>query len=189
MNPARSIPVPKALLARVLAPYRDGCRYVRSAQVEIPAVGDPSDDLVRIRAEMSIPESCYIDDTGHFNSVEFNLSYNQLVYTLMAQCVADDLLPCFARMTLEEYLARQLPDVLIHDFQSKFKRPMDPRDYRGVVAITKASERGRFLMLQTRAAFEDDGGGSCDGHVTLAIVDGGAARAAAGNESRESGAE
>lgn len=163
--------VADALLAKVLAPYKPGCRYLERAVVEAPNGGDDTDDLVRIRGELGIPESCYIDDTGHFNSVEFNLAYNQLVYTLMAQCVVEGLLPDFAKMSLDEYLARQLPDVLIHDFASTFKRAMDPRAFRGTVAITRAASRGHFLLLHTRCTFEDDGGGSAHGTVSLAIVD------------------
>lgn len=165
----RTIPVEADLLARVLAPYKEECRYLSDAVVEVPPEG--ADHLVRLEGDLSIPFSCYIDDTGHFNSVEFNLCYNQLIYVLMAQCVVSDLLPEFARMTLSEYLARQLPDVLIHDFASKFRRPVDTSRFRGTVEIATVNERSKFLLVRTRCAFEDGAGGSARGDVTLAIVD------------------
>ena len=40
--------------------------------------------LIVGKGRFSIPESCYIDDTGHFNAVEFNICYNQLAYVLFA---------------------------------------------------------------------------------------------------------
>ena len=167
MRPQR-IEVEAGLQARVLAPYKPACRYLLRSSVESAPPG--SEHLVRIRGELGIPSSCYIEDTGHFNSVEFNLCYNQLVYTLMAQCVASALVPALGSLTLEEYFERQLPDVLIHEFQSKFRRPLDPRTFRGSVEIVAAHERRAFIVLETRCAFEDDHGGAAHGAVTLAIV-------------------
>ena len=36
--------------------------------------------LISAKGRFSIPDSCYIDDTGHFNAVEFNICFNQLAY-------------------------------------------------------------------------------------------------------------
>jgi hypothetical protein len=163
-----TLAVQEGLMAQVLAPYKPDCRYLKSAVVELPEAG--ADHLVRLHGELSIQGSCYIDDTGHFNSVEFNICYNQMIYVLMAQCVESRLLPAFAAMTLPEYLARQLPDVLIHDFASKFRRPLSPRAFRGTVSIVEANDRSRFLLLRTHCEFEDGQGGSCQGDVSLAIV-------------------
>jgi len=165
-------PLDASLLTRVLRPYKDGCRYLREAEIEF----DPDDPAapVSLHGELGIEESCYIDDTGHFNSVEFNLCYNQLIYSLMAQCVAGGNLPAFASMSLAEYFARQLPDVLIHTFSSKFKRPMHARAFSGVVTIRSAMRRGGFILLDTECSFRDAGGGSCSGEVSLAIVERGA---------------
>jgi len=172
-------PMEAALLARVLRPYKDGCRYLQRAEIEFDAETPLAP--VRLYGELSIERSCYIDDTGHFNSVEFNLCYNQLIYSLMAQCVAAGNLPAFAGMTLGEYFERQLPDVLIHCFSSKFKRPMDPRAFSGVVTIQSAVRRGGFILLDTRCSFHDAGKGSCSGEVSLAIVERGAQRPIAAN--------
>ena len=165
---AATLHVESALMAQVLAPYKPHCRYLQGAKVELPAAG--ADYLVRLHGELSIPDSCYIDDTGHFNSVEFNICYNQMIYVLMAQCVESRLLPAFAAMTMPEYLRRQLPDVLIHDFASKFRRPLTPRAFTGTVSIVEANDRSRFLLLRTHCEFEDGSGGSCHGDVSLAIV-------------------
>lgn len=162
------IPVGAELQARVLAPYKPHCRYLKSSVVELPEAG--ADHLVRLHGELGIPSSCYIDETGHFNSVEFNICYNQLIYTLMAQCVASSILPAFGAMTLGEYFARQLPDVLIHEFSSKFRRPLDARAFRGTVSIVEAQDRRKFLVLATHCTFEDGHGGTAQGEVSLAIV-------------------
>lgn len=172
-------PVEAALLERVLRPYKDGCRYLREAQIEFDS--DAPLAPVRLYGELSIDRSCYIDDTGHFNSVEFNLCYNQLIYSLMAQCVVAGNLPAFGAMTLAEYFERQLPDVLIHCFSSKFKRPMDPRAFSGVVTIRSAVRRGGFILLDTECSFHDSGKGSCSGEVSLAIVERSARSHSAGN--------
>lgn len=157
-----------ALLDSVLTPYKLDCRYLKQAIVE---VGGPDGTVATIRGELGIPHSCYIDDTGHFNSVEFNICYNQLVYVLMAQLVVSEVTPYFAAMSLGEYLERQLPDVLIHDFSSKFKRPLDMRRFGGRVTIRTTAKRSRFLFVRTECEFADDAGGAARGDVTLAIVD------------------
>jgi hypothetical protein len=162
------IPVGPELQARVLAPYKPHCRYLTRSIVELPEPG--ADHLVRLRGELGISSSCYIDETGHFNSVEFNLCYNQMIYTLMAQCVASSLLSAFHAMTLEDYFARQLPDVLIHEFSSKFRRPLNARVFTGTVSIVEAQDRHRFIVLGTHCTFEDGLGGTAQGDVSLAIV-------------------
>lgn len=161
------------LLTRVLAPYKPHCRYIQRARVS----NDPH--CGRIDGELAIGASCYIDDTGHFNSVEFNLCYNQLVYLLIAELVRTDALPALGGMTLEKYFERQLPDVLIHDFSSKFRRPMRTDAFHGTVEIVDATRRAHFALLHTRVSFKDDDGGSCEGAVSLAVVDREAAAARA----------
>jgi hypothetical protein len=156
------------LLARVLEPYKPGCHYLERAWCELPE--DGADHLVRLTGELAIGSSCYIEDTGHFNAVEFNISYNQLIYTLLGHCVIEHLLPDFQSMDLDEYLARQLPDVLIHRFASKFRRPMTARSFRGQVEITETADRGRFVLVKTTCEFEDDAGGNSHGEVSLAIL-------------------
>ncbi|MGW6540873.1 FcoT family thioesterase [Streptomyces sp. NPDC055051] len=42
----------------------------------------------------TIPEPCYIDDTGHFNAVEFNICYNQLAYYTLAAMIRDRVHGC-----------------------------------------------------------------------------------------------
>lgn len=163
------VPVDDALLQRVLTPYFPNCRYLRSAEAVFDAGGDGPPAL--LRGVLAIPSSCYIDDTGHFNSVEFNICYNQLVYTLMAQCVVSGVTEPFAAMSLDEYLARQLPDVLIHDFASKFRQPMCIERFYGEVRIDEVRDRRRFLFVRTSVRFWDDADGSSEGSVSLAIVD------------------
>ena len=161
-------PVADEVLSKVLAPYKPGCKYLKRAVCELPEAG--ADHLVRLIGELAIEESCYIEDTGHFNAVEFNISYNQLIYTLLGHCVVEGILPAFQGMGFSEYLARQLPDVLIHKFDSKFRRPMSPRAFRGYVDITETSDRGPFIIVKTFVRFEDDAGGNSHGEVTLAIL-------------------
>jgi len=173
-------PVAQDLLDRILKPYKQHCRYLKRAEVECPpgpganghtrASADASAGALAIaHGEFEIPESWYIDDTGHFNSIEFNLCYNQLVYVLMGHCVANKLVAPLARLTLDEYARRQLPDVLIVRLESHFKKAMVSGRFRGRVWIRDASERGRLLMLRTGCEFEDGNGGFSEGEIVLAI--------------------
>lgn len=166
---SRVIPVDASLLKAVLQPYKTHCRYLKAAEVEA-YTNAPQQPLARAKGNFEIPESWYIDETGHFNSIEFNLCYNQLVYVLIGQCVVSKLIPELSRMTYEEYRRRQLPDVLIVKFASTFRKAMDSKQFKGNVYIDRVSDRGKMLLLKTRCDFFDESGGCSDGEVTLAIV-------------------
>jgi hypothetical protein len=162
-----------ALLQQVLVPYKPHCRYLLSASLEHPEQATPAErssaPLVAARGEFSIPESCYITDTGHFNAVEFNICYNQLAYFLMASCVQHRLAP-LAHWSMEEYRRRQLSDFLIVRFTSSFRKQMTALHFTGVVEIRKVLPRSKVLFIQTYCRFEDDKGGLSEGEPLLAIA-------------------
>ncbi|ELP68624.1 FcoT family thioesterase [Streptomyces turgidiscabies] len=159
----------EALLARVLAPYKEHCKYLRSAVVT------ETDGRASAHCEFEIPESCYIDDTGHLNSVEVNICYNQMMYYLVARSVRDGLGTGFASWTLDDFFARQLPDILIARFSSNFRRPVNPRAFSGELefrSVTRRTPAGGspFLHAETTFRYRDAESGRCDGEATLAFV-------------------
>ncbi|MEU3215567.1 FcoT family thioesterase [Streptomyces sp. NPDC006971] len=167
---AQTFATDEDLLPRVLAPYKDHCRYLLTAEVSaLP------DRLSRVRATFAIPESCYIDDTGHLNAVEVNIAYNQMMYYLVAKSVKERLLTGFESWTLEDFWRHQLPDILIARFASRFQRPVDPREFSGDMefrSVDLRSPGGRPLLMATTAyRYWDTEGGRCDGDATLAFVD------------------
>ncbi|WP_424861841.1 (2E)-enoyl-ACP glycyltransferase [Streptomyces sp. MMS24-I29] len=168
-RPVQTFATDEDLLPRVLAPYKEHCRYLLTAEVS----GLP-DGLSRVRATFAIPESCYIDDTGHLNSVEVNIAYNQMMYYLVAKSVKEQLLTGFESWTLEDYWRHQLPDILIARFASRFQRPVSPRDFSGEMAFRsvdlRSPGRGPLLMATTAYRYWDTEGGRCDGDATLAFV-------------------
>ena len=96
-----------------------------------------------------------IGDTGHFNSVEFNICYNQLIYYLIAKSVQEGLLPALRGWTLDDFWRSQLPDILITNFSSSFKRKMRGKRFFGSgvgVADDRASRRVRLVAVADRAA-------------------------------------
>jgi hypothetical protein len=158
-----------ALLMRTMQPYAGkGCVYLKRSSVSMRsglAVGS---------GDFSIAESCYIEDTGHFNAVEFNISYNQLFYYTLAECIRDGLLPQFSGWTLTDYWPRQLPNILIHRMSSSYSRAIDSRSYRGVMTITDIGFRNNsrpLVTVETHVEFTDDNGGRAAGDVSIVIVD------------------
>ncbi|XIE79373.1 FcoT family thioesterase [Streptomyces sp. SBR177] len=169
--PAPGAPTDADLLAEVLAPYRPNCRYLREATVFL------RDGLPAAQCTFHIPESCYIDDTGHFNSVEFNICYNQMAYYLIAKSVRDALVAPFDRWDLDDFRERQLSSILISHFESTFRRPMDGRRFHGEIAVTSVRERdgadGRqpLVLAESTCRYWDDGRGRADGKVRFVVVD------------------
>lgn len=167
--PGRAYATDEDLLARVLMPYKEHCAYVRSAVVTA------GPERAAAHCEFAIPESCYIDDTGHLNSVEVNICYNQMMYYLVAKSVKEGLLAGFANWTLDEFWRHQLPDILIARFASNFRRPVNPRSFSGemeFLSVTRRAPGGGnpFLFAETSYRYWDADGGRCDGEATLAFV-------------------
>ncbi|MEU9731614.1 FcoT family thioesterase [Streptomyces sp. NPDC048002] len=157
------------LLARVLTPYKAHCKYLRSAVVTA------REGLTAARCEFAIAESCYIDDTGHLNSVEVNIAYNQMMYYLVAKSVQEKLLTGFEDWTVDDFWRHQLPDILIARFASQFRRPVNPPAFQGEMEFTSVTRRAPagadpFLHARTVHRFWDADGGRCDGEATLAFV-------------------
>jgi hypothetical protein len=167
------------LLDRVLRPYRaKKTEYLRSAEVSVsPKMDIAGEVCMSAVCRFEIPESCYIDDTGHFNSVEFNICYNQMLYYSVAIAVQEKLIPPFAEWTMDDYWNRQLANFLITDFKSAFKRPMHGRSFHGeiefpeVVAWGGSDVRDALIVLRTTCRYWDEQGGECRGEVRIVITD------------------
>jgi hypothetical protein len=173
---AGSFAVEPEVFDKVLACYKPDCRYLRSALVERPAVqaraydGDDT-PVLSLLCEFSIPQSCYIDDTGHFNAVEFIICLNQMYYMGGAVGAVYGLVPALADMSFDEFLRRQLPDSLIHKLKSTFKRQINARAFSGRIAFPLIEKRSKFIVLETTCAYWDADGGYADGEVDYVIID------------------
>lgn len=164
------------LLGAVMTPYRAHCRYL--VRADVVAVGDlTTGERVTMRCDFEIPESCYIDDTGHFNAVEFNICYNQMLYYVVAKLIKESRTAPFDGWTLDDFWRRQLSQFLIADFHSTFRRSIRGRQLSGEIALTKAVQRGNtgtwnsLLLLYSECSFWDDGGPASSGRVKVVVLD------------------
>ncbi|WP_326553922.1 FcoT family thioesterase [Micromonospora sp. NBC_01813] len=161
-----STAVAEDLLTEVLSCYKPHCRYLLSASVHGR----------RTEGRLAIPESCYIDDTGHLNAVEVSICYNQLLYTALGAAVRDRTEPALAHWTLDDYWRRRLPDVLIVKSTNEFRRPLDPRSFVGqltierVIARTLWVDREPLISIDTGFRFTDAGRGLAVGTARVAIA-------------------
>jgi len=171
-----------ALLSRLLMPYKPHCKYLKSVSVEYASDslnGPTRLDLGPISAhgEFSIPESCYIQDTGHFNAVEFNICYNQIAYYLTAECIRHGLLKGVMDWNLEEYLQNQLSNCFISTFSSTFHKPMKSQRFIGRMDLLAATATRRgYVFLETEVRFGHDENWLSEGAVRLACINAGAGR-------------
>ena len=161
--------VSKELLEVVLAPYKSDCQYLKRALFHYPSDDSPVSSLGFIKGDFQIPESCYIDDTGHFNAVEFNICYNQFFYILIAYLVQNRLLPEMDDWDLEIYQRRQLSDFLITRFSSTFRKPVNSNAFQGMLSINRCVARRGLINVKTSCAFYDEYGWS-EGDVTVCVV-------------------
>ncbi|WP_205678722.1 FcoT family thioesterase [Aquisphaera insulae] len=155
-------------LDRVLGPYRPNCRYLRAARAEFDGV--PGWESLVIRGEFAIDASCYIDDTGHFNAVEFNICYNQLAYVHLAHCIRHGLMPALLGYDLQGFHRLQLSNFLIANINSSYHSPLSPRRFSGEVRVVSAKKRSRFSILRTTCRFRDGADGRSDGEVKLVVL-------------------
>lgn len=160
----------QALLDQVLRCYKPHCRYLKAMELGVDG------DLLRATGEFGIPESCYIDDTGHLNSVEVNICYNQMLYAVIATAVRHGVGEVFNGWSMADFWRRQLPDILIARFSSAFHRPIEPRSFHGEFTVDQTIQRrlrpdaDPLVSLSTSFRYWDEAGGSCEGTARVAIV-------------------
>ncbi len=152
------------LLDEVLSCYKPHCRYLQ--------------EFSGGRGEFVIPESCYIDDTGHLNAVEVNICYNQMLYASIASLVRDGTGPVFDAWTMAEFWRRRLPDILITRITSEFRLPIDARSFAGELVLDRIvsrqlkSDAPPLVAIDTTFRFWDTEGGDASGTARIAIADG-----------------
>jgi (3R)-3-[(carboxylmethyl)amino]fatty acid synthase len=172
-----AVPMERAHLLRVLQPYRRDCRYVLDAVVEhsgdrrAPQPDDP-ESWIAIEGRCSIPASCYIDDTGHFNAVELNITYNQLLYCGLFAMAERGLVAELRHWDTETFFRHQLPDVLIVDYHARFPRPLSPRAFQGRFEIREVLPKPhkQMVLLRTFCEVTCAHGGHADAEVMIALV-------------------
>lgn len=163
-------PLPDPLVARVLRPYQaKGCVYVERAWAEVDERA-PSwlQGGLRLRARLGIPESCYIDDTGHFNSVEFSICFNQIAYLYGATLTQRGLMP--GTRDMGDFERLQLPSMLIRELDCRYERAIDSRAFDGEVWMEATGEKTHYFRLDLRCRFWDDAGGRAEGSVVIAVL-------------------
>lgn len=155
-----------------LEPYKDDCKYLQKAYFSNSQAqkNHENQSLWVIKGDFAIPESCYISATGHFNSVEFNICYNQLFYIMIAYLLDNHLLAVMQDWDLETYKRRQLSNFLIVKFSSIFRRPINPSKFQGTLSINKSSVRGNLIILKTTCNFSDNQDGWSEGDITIAVL-------------------
>jgi hypothetical protein len=166
------IDISEEFVADTLKPYRPNSKYLHRAQIthvqrsESPEVGVP---LVTAAGTFSIPESCYIDNTGHFNAVEFNICYNQLAYVMFGKCFETGIAPKLRFLTLPEYRRHQLQSCYIVSLESRFLKQLNSQDFRAELMLNKVSWLAGVLFCFTAVAFSDCDGVKAHGPIVLAF--------------------
>jgi hypothetical protein len=176
-----SVQVERQFVAKVLSPYLEHSTYLKEVTVTSgprPAAASEGAKDVSALGAFSIDQSCYIQSTGHFNAVEFNICFNQLAYTMYAHCFATgffqqnrpewgDRLSLFNPASFER---NQLSSMLITNFSSKFKKEIRGGQFYGELEIGRIRAKGNCVFTTNHVAFFDDHGGYSEGDVTLAFV-------------------
>jgi acyl carrier protein len=157
----------QSLINLALGPYKTHCRYLLRASARRSS---NTASIVEAEGEFSIPESCYIADTGHFNAVEFNICYNQLAYYLLAKVIENDWVPALSSWKMNDFSQRQLPDCLIVEFRSSFRKPLNARLFKGRLELNRVSAKKGKVFMKTACVFEDACGARSEGEATLAIL-------------------
>lgn len=142
------------VLGELLSCYKPHCRYLTTVST--------TDD--RADGTFEIPSSCYIDDTGHLNAAEVTICYNQLLYALAAAAPVFD--------SSAEFRRRRLTDILIASYTCEFRRPIDPRSFRGSITFDRVRRLPKLMSIDTTFGFGDDHGGEARGTARVAIVSG-----------------
>ena len=156
------------LMADVLQVYKPPCRYLKSADTVLAG------ESLAVSGEFAIPAPFYIENTGHFNAVEFIICFNQMLYYAVAKAVKEEMLAPFAGWQLDDFWKRQLTDFLIVGQKTRFRRPVSAQRFFGEGRIVKMIQRDvglqPLLIMDILCRFWDDEGGRCEGEIKAALV-------------------
>jgi (3R)-3-[(carboxylmethyl)amino]fatty acid synthase len=181
--PVINLPViiPGDFIEKILIPYKENVKYLKSATILHYYDPDMDDtrqvhDLVTIEGKFSIPDSCYIDNTGHFNAVEFNICYNQLAYVLFAKCIREGILQKLVpdwdekvNMSFDSFIEHQLSSMLIVKIEGNFVRPINSEAFSATLTINRILWACDTPFVHTKIAFTDLHDGKSHGSVLLAF--------------------
>lgn len=162
------VEVDQEFMKKALLPYRPHATYLKRAWIE----ADISKGVQGLgaRGEFSIPESCYIDDTGHFNAVEYNICYNQLGYVFFAYCIEYKLLQELGDYDTETFWKKQLPNFLIIKISSGFSKVLNAKRFYGTWGLKSVKKTSRCTFMHTWCDYYDDQEGTSKGEVTIGIL-------------------
>ena len=170
--------IPASFIGEILKPYRREATYLRSARLEAVrdkrdlAPGSKETGLIKASGRFSIPHSCYIDSTGHFNAVEFNICFNQLAYVVFGKCIDLDVLKNLrmddSNMSFGEFRRNQLSSMLIVKIESRYYKVLKPGNFKADLSIDRVSASGNAFFCFTSIDFSDDEGVKAKGTVLLA---------------------
>ncbi|MFC5045484.1 FcoT family thioesterase [Aquimarina hainanensis] len=173
-----SIPIDPSFVATVLKPYMETTTYLKSAEIlshkKTAVSKDNSENLLVAKGEFTIPNSCYIDDTGHFNAVEFNICFNQLSYVMFAYAFKNRLMHSMFQqwddtgLSFETFMNNQLSSMLIVKIEGKFMNAIDSDQFWGELILREVTPRSKVTFFYTDIFFYDKNGGRSKGSVVLA---------------------
>jgi hypothetical protein len=174
------IEISDTFVADILKPYRPHARYLKSARIDHYL--DKTTDtcakgcgLMSGTGRFAIAQSCYIDDTGHFNAVEFNICYNQLAYVLFGKCVDAGILQKLRHekvdvISFPDYKLHQLPSMLIVSIEGvRFFKQLKSSDFRAQLTLDRGAPVGGAWFFFTSITFSDAEGVKAKGSVVLAF--------------------
>ncbi len=157
-----------AFTTKVLTPYFEHSRYLKKAWFQQADSLAPQSLIMT--GEFAIPESCYIDDTGHFNAVEYNICFNQICYVHLAHCIKNGLIAELSDYDMDKFFDKQLPNVLIAKLASSYQSQMNAKRFYGTYGINTIKKTSKCTFVKTYCHFHDDFNGKSTGEVTLAIL-------------------
>ena len=172
-----TVPVPPIFQSDILTPYMEHTTYLKKSQIILPN-NEQSDEkqsyLIKALGEFSIPGSCYIDDTGHFNSVEFNICFNQISYVMFAFAFKHNIFNPILKdwkkkgLSYESFRKNQLSSMLIVKIEGKFLSNLGSDQFWGEVSLKKILFRSDVIYFYTDIIYYDKHNGKSNGSVVLA---------------------
>lgn len=158
--------IPQEVVSSLISPYFSSCQYLKEASFV-----EDENGLNGIAGKFCIPESCYVESSGHFNAVEFIMCFNQMGYVLFGDSVRRGLAPEMGLDSLEDFIDVQLQRAyIVRVKEMSFRKPINPRDFGGSIHITRKKNAGGSNFYLTEVAFQDSTGGKATGLINLAMA-------------------
>ena len=144
--------IAEEIIEKALVTYiAKGTCYLTRAQIF------KTDNIVKLSADFSIKESCYLSPgSGHFNAVEALMCFNQMIYVALLGGIDKKMFSFYNHITPDDFNNHRRKVYILEFEKLKFKKQIDNTSFHGKLEIKPIHKVGDKIYVDCCLGFGND---------------------------------